>query len=51
MKKLMLALAVASLATAGWADDTKQSDTTRLDKAAEVLQQVMAAPDKGIRRK
>jgi len=48
MKKLMLALAVASLATAGWADDTKQSDTTRLDKAAEVLQQVMAAPDKGI---
>jgi lipid-binding SYLF domain-containing protein len=48
MKKILLALAVASLATAGWADDSKQSDAARLDKAAEVLRQVMAAPDKGI---
>lgn len=48
MKKIMLALAMASLATLSWADDTKQSDTDRLDKAAEVLHQVMNTPDKGI---
>ncbi|HXS75797.1 MAG TPA: lipid-binding SYLF domain-containing protein [Terracidiphilus sp.] len=48
MKKIMLALAVASLATLSWADDTKQSDTERLDKAAEVLHQIMNTPDKGI---
>jgi len=48
MRKIMLALAIASLATLSWAKDDKQSDTDRLDKAGEVLQQVMAAPDKGI---
>ena len=48
MKRMVLAIAVLSLASMGWADDTKQSDTDRLDKAAEVLKQVMAAPDKGI---
>jgi SH3 domain-containing YSC84-like protein 1 len=50
MKKLMLTLAVMSLATIGWADekDQKEATTDRLDRAAEVLHQVMAAPDKGI---
>lgn len=48
MKKIMFALALTSLATLSWAADTKQSDTDRLDNAAEVLHQVMAAPDKGI---
>src|SRR5512142_2714915 len=48
MKKIMLVLAMASLATLSWADETKQSDTDRLDKAAEVLHQVMNTPDKGI---
>lgn len=51
MKKIMFALAgisMMTLSTVGWASDTKQSDTDRLDKAAEVLKQVMAAPDKGI---
>lgn len=48
MKKIMFALAVMSLATLSWADDTKQSDTERLDKAATVLNEIMAAPDKGI---
>jgi lipid-binding SYLF domain-containing protein len=50
MKKIMLALAVASLSTMSWAADNqdKQQTTERLDKAAEVLHQVMAAPDKGI---
>lgn len=48
MKKIMLTLAFASLATLSWAKDDKQSDTDRLDKAGEVLQQVMSTPDKGI---
>jgi lipid-binding SYLF domain-containing protein len=50
MKKLMLTLAVMSLATIGWADekDQKEAPTGRLDRAAEVLHQVMAAPDKRI---
>lgn len=48
MKKIMLALAFASLATLSWAKDEKQTDVDRLDKSAEVLQQVMGAPDKGI---
>ena len=47
MKKVMLTLAFASLATMSWAAD-KQDTTERLDKAAAVLQEVMAAPDKGI---
>jgi lipid-binding SYLF domain-containing protein len=44
----MFALAVMSLATLSWADETKQSTTERLDKSATVLKEVMAAPDKGI---
>lgn len=48
MKKIMLALAFVSLANLGWAKDDKQSDVERLDKAGEVVQQVMAAPDKGV---
>jgi lipid-binding SYLF domain-containing protein len=50
MKKIMFALAVVSLslATLSWADETKQTDTDRLDKAATVLNEIMAAPDKGI---
>lgn len=51
MKKIMLALAIASLsvATIGWTlDQDKQDTTERLDKAAAVLHEVMATPDKGI---
>ena len=50
MKKMMLAVAVLSLASTSWAGDkdSKQSDTERLDKAGAVLKEVMAAPDKGI---
>jgi lipid-binding SYLF domain-containing protein len=47
MKKIMLTLAVASLATLSWAAD-KHDTTERLDKAAAVLHEVMATPDKGI---
>ena len=48
MKKIMFALALASLATLSWADDKKQDATERLDKAATVLHEVMNTPDKGI---
>jgi lipid-binding SYLF domain-containing protein len=49
MKKILIALAVISLSTIAWADDQNKENTTeRLDKAGEVLRQVMAAPDKGI---
>src|ERR1700757_800936 len=49
MKKIMLTLAIASLATVSWASDQDKQDTTgRLDKAAKVLHEVMAAPDSGI---
>jgi len=51
MKKIMLTLAIASLsvATMSWAlDQDKQDTTERLDKAAAVLHEVMATPDKGI---
>jgi lipid-binding SYLF domain-containing protein len=48
MKSIMFVLAIASLATSSWADESKQSATERLDKSATVLNEVMAAPDKGI---
>jgi lipid-binding SYLF domain-containing protein len=49
MKKIMLTIAVASLAAMSWASDQDKQDTTeRLDKAAAVLHEVMAAPDRGI---
>ena len=48
MKSIMFVLAIASLATSSWADESKQSATERLDKSATVLDEVMAAPDKGI---
>ncbi len=47
MKKVMLPLSFASLETMSWAAD-KQDTTDRLSKAAAVLHEVMAAPDKGI---
>ena len=48
MKKMMLAIAVLSLASISWASESKQGDTERLDKAGAVLKEIMAAPDKGI---
>jgi len=50
MKKIMLTLAAVSLATTMTctAEQDKQDTTERLDKAANVLHEVMAAPDKGI---
>ena len=48
MKKLMLFVALLSLATLGWAESNRESSTDRLDNAAKVLHEIMAAPDKGI---
>ncbi|MGA2990861.1 MAG: lipid-binding SYLF domain-containing protein [Candidatus Korobacteraceae bacterium] len=48
MKKLMLLVALLSLATFGWAESNLEKSTDRLDNAAKVLHEVMAAPDKGI---
>src|SRR5450631_4920730 len=49
MKKIMMMLAVLSLAGISWAsDDSREATTERLDKAAKVLHEIMAAPDKGI---
>src|ERR1700735_4906852 len=48
MKKFMMTLAVLSLTTVSWADQSRGEVQERVDKAAEVLRQIMAAPDKGI---
>ena len=48
MKKLMLVVALLSLATFGWAESKLESSNDRLDNAARVLHEIMAAPDRGI---
>jgi len=49
MKKIMLTLAVMSLAAMSCAAEQDKQDTAeRLDKAAAVLHEVMSTPDKGI---
>jgi lipid-binding SYLF domain-containing protein len=47
-RKWILLTAMFSLATMLWADTNKQQADDRLDNAANVLKQIMAAPDKGI---
>jgi SH3 domain-containing YSC84-like protein 1 len=48
MKRIMVLIAVMGLAPLCWAAQSKQEIDDRLAKAAEVLHQVMATPDKGI---
>jgi SH3 domain-containing YSC84-like protein 1 len=48
VKKLMLLVALLSLATFGWAESKLESSNDRMDNAAKVLHEIMAAPDKGI---
>jgi lipid-binding SYLF domain-containing protein len=49
MKKIFLTLAVLGLSTtSSWAASDKEAAAERLDKAGEVMHQIMAAPDKGI---
>jgi lipid-binding SYLF domain-containing protein len=49
MKKLMLAILVFGLSSLSWAgEETRKDSVERLDKAATVLHEIMATPDKGI---
>jgi lipid-binding SYLF domain-containing protein len=48
MKKLVTLVAVLSLTSIGWAGTDREATTDRLDHAAAVLHEVMAAPDRGI---
>lgn len=47
-KKIAVLGAMLGIATMGWADTNKEEAADRLDKAAKVLHEVMAAEDKGI---
>src|SRR5215813_6598215 len=47
MKKLLVLLALLSLGLMAWADE-KEDAIDRLDNATKVINEVMAAPDKGI---
>jgi lipid-binding SYLF domain-containing protein len=48
VKKLMLLVALLSLATFGWSESKLESSNDRLDNAAKVLHEIMATPDRGI---
>jgi lipid-binding SYLF domain-containing protein len=48
VKKFMVFVALLTFAGLGWAESKRESSIDRLDKAAKVLHEVMAAPDKGI---
>ena len=47
-RKLVVLSAMLGVATLGWSDTKKEQASDRLDNAAKVLHEVMAAPDKGI---
>lgn len=48
LKKLMMFVALLSLAGTSWAQSARESSTDRLSNAGKVLQEIMAAPDSGI---
>ncbi len=48
MKKMILSMALLSLAPLGWADSPRDATVDRLDQAGAVLHEIMAAPDQGI---
>jgi SH3 domain-containing YSC84-like protein 1 len=48
MKKLMFVLAMLSLGTLCWAGSGREDATERLEKATQVLHEIMGTPDKGI---
>jgi len=48
MKKLLVLMVLASLSTAAWAAENRDKIVDRVDGAATVLNEIMAAPDKGI---
>jgi lipid-binding SYLF domain-containing protein len=48
MKKVMMLAATVCMTGAAWAGTTRENVQDRLDNAAKVLHEVMAAPDRGI---
>jgi lipid-binding SYLF domain-containing protein len=48
LKKLILCVALLSLASPGWAKSDREASNDRLDHAGRVLGEIMAAPDSGI---
>jgi SH3 domain-containing YSC84-like protein 1 len=48
VKKLMLFVALLSLTSLGWAESARQDAVDRLNSAGEVMQEIMATPDKSI---
>jgi lipid-binding SYLF domain-containing protein len=48
MKRLMWLAAVLSLTAVGWADSHSEAAANRLKNAGTVMDEIMAAPDKGI---
>jgi SH3 domain-containing YSC84-like protein 1 len=48
MKRIMVLLTALSLSGVLWADSSRQATINRIQAASEVLQQIMAIPDKGI---
>src|SRR5271169_6364349 len=48
MKQVMTLVALFSLASIGWAGTSREATSDRLDHAARVLHEIMAAPDSGI---
>jgi len=48
MNRILFLIAMLGLGATAWADQTKGDVTDRLQKAGDVLHQVMATPDKGI---
>jgi len=48
LKKFMLAMALLSFASLGWAETDRESSTDRLENSGKVISEIMSAPDKGI---
>ena len=48
MKKIMLCVVLVSLTSLGWAQSHREKSAERLDNSANVLHEIMAAPDNGI---
>ena len=48
VKKIMTLAALLSLTSIGWAATDREATNDRLDHAGRVVQEIMAAPDKGI---
>jgi SH3 domain-containing YSC84-like protein 1 len=48
MKKVTFVIAMLSLGTLGWAASGREDATNRLDKATQVMHEIMGMPDNGI---